>query len=117
MPLDRPRAEKQSGTDVRVRQTVERHQCDLSLLGGQLVIGRSFGGAFADRLPRGPQLTTRALGKALHADRVEDVVGRAQLGPGFSPARLAAQPFTIDEVGAAEIRAQSRPAQLLDSLA
>jgi hypothetical protein len=87
---------------------------DVDLLCGQRCDGLD---AFARRLAGGGQLPARALDERLHADLGEHVVGRAQLRAGAHAAVLPAQPFTVEQVGAGEFRAHTRPAQPVDRLA
>src|SRR3954449_6167050 len=51
VPFDRPRAEEQAGTDLRIRVAVPHQLRDLPLLRRQFGIGTGFGRAPADRLP------------------------------------------------------------------
>jgi hypothetical protein len=59
----------------------------------------------------------RALGERLHADRVQHVVGRAQLPARVDAPALAAQPLPVQQVRAGQLRTQPGPAQPVDRLA
>src|SRR5262249_60965083 len=99
----------------RVGSAGAGQQRDLRLLGGELVA--RLDAVLACLLARGDQLPARALGERLHPDRVEHVVGRAQLPARVDASAFAAQPLPIDEVCAGEVRTDPRAAQPVDRLA
>ncbi len=115
MVLDRARTEEQPGADLQVRQAVAGQPRDLALLGGQLAGGLY--GAFAGGLAGGRQLTAGPLGERLHAHRVHQVAGGAQLLARVRAAALAAQPLPVEQVGAGELGADAGTAQPDDRLA
>src|SRR5262249_58931007 len=77
VPLDRARGQEQLGAELRAGVAVAGQPGDLLLLRREPVARR--GAAPSYLLPRGDQLPAGALGERLHADRVQHVVGRAQL--------------------------------------
>src|SRR4029077_5473846 len=81
VPFDRARADEQLRADLRVRKALAGEPGDLLLLRRQLPARP--GAALPRLLARRQQLAAGALGERLHADRVEQVVGGAQL-----PARV-----------------------------
>ena len=74
------------------------------------------GGALAGGLAGGQQLAPGALGERLHADRVEHVVGGAQLLARVDASALAAQPLAVEQVRAGELRTQPGAARADRSL-
>jgi len=64
--------------------------------------------AFAHSLAGGDQLDARSLGERLHAGRVQQLVGRTELGTRIDSAVLAAQPLAVEQWCAGELRAKSR---------
>jgi thioredoxin reductase len=85
--LDRTWTDEQPGADLRVRQTVAGELRDLGLLRGELA-GR-FHRAFANRLARGQQLASGAVGEPFSPHRGEHFVGHAQLPTRINPPVLA----------------------------
>ena len=83
--------------------------------GGQLVA--RLGGPPAHPLARGQQLAPGTLGERLHADRHEQLVGRAQLCARVDAAILAAQPLPVEEMRACEVGPEPRAPQAVDGLA
>ena len=70
--------------------------------------------ALADLLAGREQLAAGALGERLHPDRRELFVGRPQLRARVDAATFAAQPLSVEQVRARELRAQARAPQPLD---
>ena len=75
------------------------------------------GGARAGGLAGGPQLAAGPLGERLHADLSEHLVRGAQLRPRLGPPALAAQPLTVQQVGAGELGPNAGAAEPADRLA
>src|SRR5262245_127745 len=101
MPLYGARAEEHPPGDLGVRRTVAGQPGDLPLLRGQLIspLQRPLAHLLACR----QQLTPGPLAEALHADRREPVVGRAELLPGVDAALLTAQPLSVEQMRAGEL--------------
>src|SRR5580693_4249689 len=98
--LDRARAEKQPGADLRVREALAGQPGDLGLLGGQ--VERGGYGAFAGGgLAGGLQLAPSPRRERRHSHRIQHAVGRAQLLARVSTAALSAQPLPVQQMGAA----------------
>src|SRR5215468_8949691 len=98
VPLDGARADQQLRADLRVRQALAGEPGDLLLLRRELLACP--GAALPRLLACRQQLAAGALGERLHADRVEQVVGGAQLlAPVDAPA-LAAQPLPVEQMRA-----------------
>ena len=66
-------------------------------------LGEGLDGALADGLPGRHKLAAGTLGEAVGADAAEHLVGRAQRFARVQAAVLAAQPFTVKEVGAGQV--------------
>src|SRR5262249_677114 len=115
VPFDGARGQEQLRADLRVSAAVSGQPGDLLLLRRELLAGLS--GASAHLLARGDQFPAGALGERLHADRGEHVVGRAQLLARVEPPALPAQPFTVEEMRAGQVRAQLGSAQPVDRVA
>ena len=62
------------------------------------------------------QLAAGPLGERLHSDRVEQLVGRAQLLARVHTSVLAAEPLAVEELGAGELRSEPGTAQTDRSL-
>src|SRR3954469_19508011 len=115
MPLDGPRAEKESRTDLGIREALAGQRRDLSLLRGQVVarLDRPLAHRLASRL----KLSACASGESLHPDRRELVVGGMELHTCVDPAVLAAQPLPVEQMSAGELGTKPGPCQSLDRLA
>src|SRR5262249_61760300 len=103
------------GAVARAGVVVAGQQADLLLLRREP--GARRGAAPSYLLPRGDQLPAGAFGERLHADRVQHVVGRAQLLARVDAPTLAAQPLPVQQVRAGQLRAQLGAAQPADRLA
>src|SRR5262249_35154538 len=111
VPLDRPRAKEQLGTDLRIRQSLRGEPRDLRLLRGE--VGAGLVGALARRLAGTGQLAPCAFGEHRHADGAKHVVGRAELLPRIEPSALPSQPFAVDEMCTRKIRTGTGKTQSL----
>ena len=80
MPLDRPRAEEEPSSDLRVRQTVARKPGDLRLLGRELVA--PLDGAPAHLRTGGEQLAAGALSEPTGSNAIEELVGGTEFVAG-----------------------------------
>src|SRR4051794_3256565 len=109
VPLDRARADEQHRGDLRVGVPAGGQPPDLRLLRRELV--EHLGAAPAHRLAGGQELAAGALGEAVGAHLDEHPVREAQLLAGVYAAVLAAQPLTIEKVGAGEREPDARAAE------
>jgi hypothetical protein len=71
-------------------------------------------GALARPLARREKLAAGALSKRLHGDRVEHLVGGAQLRARVHAPALAAQPLAVEQMPAGELRSKRCTAQAID---
>src|SRR3954453_8525859 len=101
MPLDRAWAQEQSGTDLRIRQSIAGEPGDQPLLCGEVVA--RLDGPLAHLLSRGKELTPRPLGERVHPDRREMVVGGTELDTRVAAAILAAQPLAVEQLSPSEL--------------
>src|SRR4051812_8619365 len=88
MPFDRAYTDEELCSDLRIRQDVPRETGDLHLLRSQLAA--RLDAALAQLSSGRDELTACALGKCLHADRREHVVGCMQLFACVDPPTLPA---------------------------
>src|SRR5258707_109439 len=109
MPFDGARTDEEPRTDLGIGEAVTGEASDLGFLSGEAVAGLD--DAFAHSLAGGDQLDARSLGERLHARRVQQLVGRTELGARIDSAVLAAQPFAVEQMRAGELRAKSRTAE------
>src|SRR3954470_9835271 len=112
VPLDCTGAEEQPGADLRIGKTVAREAGDLLLLRRELVA--RLDRALARPRARRHELAAGALGERLRADRVEHLVGGAQLRARIRTPALPAQPLAVEEVRAGELGPQPRTTQSID---
>src|SRR5215218_9918540 len=112
--LDGARADEQPRADLRIRQALASEPRDLRLLGRELVTG--LGGALAGGLAGRQQLARRAVGERLGADRAEELVCGAELGPRLEPAPAPAQPLAVEQLGPGMLRPVPGSAQAVDRL-
>jgi hypothetical protein len=112
--LTRARADEQPGADLRVRQPIARQPGDLHLLRGELIA--RLDSALARRLAGGLQLVPGPLGEGLHAHQAVQLMSDAQLLAGVQAPTLAAQPFTVERMGAGERHTNAGAAEPLDRL-
>src|SRR3954454_9864476 len=94
VPLDGAGAEEQPGADLRIGKTAAREAGDLLLPRRELVA--RLDRALARLRARRHELATSALGERLHADRVEHLVGGAQLRARIRTPALPAQPLAVE---------------------
>src|SRR4051794_30715715 len=94
VPLDCAGAEEQPGADLGIGKTVAREAGDLLLLRRELVA--RLDRALARPRARRHELAAGALGERLHADRVEHLVGGAQLRARIRTPALPAQPLAVE---------------------
>ncbi|HEX3195760.1 MAG TPA: hypothetical protein VHS30_38875 [Streptosporangiaceae bacterium] len=99
MPFDSAGADEQFRGYLAVAASVPGQPDDVLLLRRELAVGVNL--AFADLLAGGEQLPARALGEGAGTDRVEQVVGGAQLMAGVEPAVLATESLPVEQVSAA----------------
>ena len=83
----------------RIRQAVPRQPGDVLLLRREL--GAGLGAAGAHLLPRRDQFAAGALGKRLHSNSGEHLVGRTKLLARAATARLEPQPPPVEQMPAA----------------
>ena len=114
MPFDGAGADEQFRGDLAVAASVSGQPDDVLLLRSELAVGVDL--AFADLLAGGEEFPARALGEGVGADRVEQVVGGAQLVAGVEPAVLPAEPLTVEQVSPGQVGPQLGAAQPLDRL-
>jgi Enoyl-CoA hydratase/isomerase len=99
VPFDSAGADEQFRGYLAVAASVPGQPDDVLLLRRELAVGVNL--AFADLLAGGEQLPARALGEGAGTDRVEQVVGGAQLMAGVEPAVLATESLPVEQVSAA----------------
>ena len=104
VPFDRAGAEKQRGADLGIGLPAPREPGDGRLLRGEL--GARLRRELAHRLAGGQQFAPGALGERLGTHRGQHLVCGPQLRAGVHAAVLAAQPFAVEQMGAAELRTE-----------
>ena len=109
----RATADVEAGADLGVGQPVAGELGDLDLLGRQFAVAADTALSCSSFTGR-PQFSPGALGEAFHPHRLEHVEGCAQLVPGVARTALAAQPFSVQEVGAGELGAHPGTAKVLN---
>src|SRR5918994_1079311 len=112
VPLDSTGAKEQPGADLRIGKTVAREAGDLLLLRRELVA--RLHRALAHPPARRHELAAGTLGKRLHTDRVEHLVGGAQLHARIRTPTLPAQPLAVEQARAGELGTQPRSTQSID---
>jgi hypothetical protein len=113
--LDRPGADEQPRTDLRIGQALHGQPGDLGLLGGQRFGRRAgSGGPLAYGLSGRQQFAARPFGERFQSHRFQHFLGGAQLLPGVDAPALAAQPFPVEQAPAGEFGADRGAAQLVD---
>src|SRR5579859_3184828 len=110
--LDRARADKQPGADLRVGQPVPGQPRNLGLLRGQLRGGLD--GRLAGDLAGGCQLAPGPLGERTDAHSLQHLVRGPQLLSRLTSTALAAQPLAVEQVRPGQLCADPGPAQPLD---
>ena len=106
--LDSARGDEQLGSDLWVRQSVGGHVRNLGLLRRQVVLRLDV--ALAGTLAGREQLHPRAFREERGPERLEQIVGGAQMRPGVDTPTMTPQPFTVQQVGASEFgRDLTRP--------
>ena len=115
VPLDRPRADEQLGTDFRIGIAGPGEPGDLGLLGSELV-GR-LEAALAHVLAGRQQLAAGSLGEPFDPHRGQPLAGGPQRLARFRAAVLAAQPFAVQQVRAGQFHPDAGAAESLYRLA
>src|ERR1700689_1652190 len=100
MPFDRTGADIQLGADFGVGASLQSKTRYLLLLGCE-VIARTLL-SLADFLASSQQLMAGTLGKSVHPDITEHVVGAAELVSCIDAAVLATKPLTVEQVRTGE---------------
>src|SRR3954447_10486776 len=113
--LDRAGADEEPGADLGVGEAAAREARDLRLSRREPL--PRFGGASAWGLAGGLQLARGAFGERLEAHRREHLVRSAQLLASVQAPFLAAQPFSVEQMGAGEVDPDARAREPLDRLA
>src|SRR6201996_5135943 len=112
--LDRARADEEPGADLRVRESITPHLCDLRLLGGQPRGGPrrtgSNGLAGGEQLPAGP------LCERSGSHRGEHLVCGPALFARVDPALLTAQPLSVEQMRPGQIQRDPAATEPLDRL-
>ena len=106
-------ADEQARSDLRVRQPFNGQPRHLHFLRRQPWAAVRCRAALRG-LPRGHERTSCPLGEPRHPHRLEHVVGGVKLLARVVETSLPAQPFPEEQMGAAELHANSSAAQPLD---
>src|SRR3984893_1028162 len=113
--LDGAGADEKPGADLGVGQALAGELGDLGLLRRELAAGVD--GSLARGLAGGQQLASGALGETFGPHRDEHPVGGAQVFAGVGSPALAAEPLTVEEVGAGQRPAHAGAGEPGDRLA
>jgi hypothetical protein len=111
-----PDTDEQPLSDLRIGQAVPSQPRDLILLAGQSGATGDQDGPCRHRAAGGPQLTASPLSERRHAHFVKHLAGGAQLLARIGGAALTTEPFTVEQMGASQVRASTSTPEPLDGL-